>query len=174
MYRGNSSKIEFGFCFLHYSLYRFLFLFHLIELLSSETNIRLAVPCLEDGDQHQHDGRRISGTELIRLQQEEVYAICRNCILIRTFSQFSSVFHEGWVLFWRFHETVNFYLVLFFYYFLIQIKCASFYYGTFIIPILQDVMFREIRRPKGDPEVLAAQSREQYFKVGGSIFMHAW
>lgn len=30
---------------------------------------------------------------------------------------------------------------------------------------LQDVMFRESRRPKGDPEVLAAQSREQYFKV---------
>lgn len=28
-----------------------------------------------------------------------------------------------------------------------------------------DVMFREIRRPKGDPEVLAAQSREQYFKL---------
>lgn len=26
-------------------------------------------------------------------------------------------------------------------------------------------MFREIRRPRGDPEVLAAQSREQYFKV---------
>lgn len=30
---------------------------------------------------------------------------------------------------------------------------------------VQDVMFREIRRPRGDPEVLAAQSREQYFKV---------
>ncbi|KAI5661858.1 hypothetical protein M9H77_21181 [Catharanthus roseus] len=28
-----------------------------------------------------------------------------------------------------------------------------------------DVMFREIRRPKGDPEALAAQSREQYFKL---------
>ncbi|CAK7348145.1 unnamed protein product [Dovyalis caffra] len=28
-----------------------------------------------------------------------------------------------------------------------------------------DVMFRELRRPKGDPEVLAAQSREQYFKL---------
>lgn len=26
-------------------------------------------------------------------------------------------------------------------------------------------MFREIRKPRGDPEVLAAQSREQYFKV---------
>lgn len=26
-------------------------------------------------------------------------------------------------------------------------------------------MFRELRRPRGDPEVLAAQSREQYFKV---------
>lgn len=26
-------------------------------------------------------------------------------------------------------------------------------------------MFREARRPKGDPEVLAARSREQYFKV---------
>lgn len=30
---------------------------------------------------------------------------------------------------------------------------------------LQDVMFRESRRPRGDPEVLAAQSREQYYKV---------
>ncbi|XP_044503597.1 protein CONSERVED ONLY IN THE GREEN LINEAGE 160, chloroplastic isoform X2 [Mangifera indica] len=28
-----------------------------------------------------------------------------------------------------------------------------------------DVMFRELRRPRGDPEVLAAQSREQYFKL---------
>uniref|UniRef100_A0A5B6YWP5 CGL160/ATPI domain-containing protein n=1 Tax=Davidia involucrata TaxID=16924 RepID=A0A5B6YWP5_DAVIN len=28
-----------------------------------------------------------------------------------------------------------------------------------------DVMFRELRRPKGDPKVLAAQSREQYFKM---------
>ncbi|KAJ0112532.1 hypothetical protein Patl1_02423 [Pistacia atlantica] len=30
---------------------------------------------------------------------------------------------------------------------------------------IQDVMFRELRRPRGDPEVLAAQSREQYFKL---------
>ncbi|XP_010277031.1 PREDICTED: uncharacterized protein LOC104611596 isoform X2 [Nelumbo nucifera] len=28
-----------------------------------------------------------------------------------------------------------------------------------------DVMFRELRRPRGDPQVLAAQSREQYFKL---------
>ncbi|KAJ9686140.1 hypothetical protein PVL29_015165 [Vitis rotundifolia] len=28
-----------------------------------------------------------------------------------------------------------------------------------------DVMFREIRKPKGDPKVLAAESREQYFKL---------
>ncbi|KAL0002111.1 hypothetical protein SO802_015892 [Lithocarpus litseifolius] len=28
-----------------------------------------------------------------------------------------------------------------------------------------DVMFREIRKPRGDPEVLAAQSRERYFKL---------
>ncbi|KAL9347746.1 hypothetical protein Peur_059112 [Populus x canadensis] len=28
-----------------------------------------------------------------------------------------------------------------------------------------DVMFRELRQPQGDPEVLAAQSREQYFKL---------
>ncbi|PKI62903.1 protein CONSERVED ONLY IN THE GREEN LINEAGE 160, chloroplastic [Punica granatum] len=28
-----------------------------------------------------------------------------------------------------------------------------------------DVMFREARQPRGDPEVLAAQSREQYFKL---------
>ncbi|KAA8524253.1 hypothetical protein F0562_010676 [Nyssa sinensis] len=28
-----------------------------------------------------------------------------------------------------------------------------------------DVMFRELRRPRGDPKVLAAQSREQYFKL---------
>ncbi|KAB8428879.1 hypothetical protein FH972_024992 [Carpinus fangiana] len=28
-----------------------------------------------------------------------------------------------------------------------------------------DVMFRELRRPRGDPEVLAAQWREQYFKL---------
>lgn len=26
-------------------------------------------------------------------------------------------------------------------------------------------MFRELRRPRGDPKVLASQSREQYFKV---------
>lgn len=35
--------------------------------------------------------------------------------------------------------------------------------------VLQDVMFRDIRRPKGDPEVLAAQSREEYFKVCSDI-----
>ncbi|KAK6259273.1 hypothetical protein SCA6_013747 [Theobroma cacao] len=28
-----------------------------------------------------------------------------------------------------------------------------------------DVILREVRRPQGDPEVLAAQSREQYFKL---------
>lgn len=28
-----------------------------------------------------------------------------------------------------------------------------------------DVMFREIRKPRGDPKVLAAESREQYFKL---------
>ncbi|KAB5527539.1 hypothetical protein DKX38_021386 [Salix brachista] len=28
-----------------------------------------------------------------------------------------------------------------------------------------EVMFRELRQPRGDPEVLAAQSREQYFKL---------
>ncbi|KAK9285505.1 hypothetical protein L1049_024699 [Liquidambar formosana] len=28
-----------------------------------------------------------------------------------------------------------------------------------------EVMFRELRRPRGDPKVLAAQSREQYFKL---------
>ncbi|KDP36291.1 hypothetical protein JCGZ_09798 [Jatropha curcas] len=28
-----------------------------------------------------------------------------------------------------------------------------------------DVMLREVRRPQGDPEILAAQSREQYFKL---------
>ncbi|KAI6697241.1 hypothetical protein NL676_017360 [Syzygium grande] len=28
-----------------------------------------------------------------------------------------------------------------------------------------DVMFRELRRPRGDPNVLAAQSREQYYKL---------
>ncbi|XVF14585.1 hypothetical protein REPUB_Repub09cG0073700 [Reevesia pubescens] len=28
-----------------------------------------------------------------------------------------------------------------------------------------DVMFRELQQPQGDPEVLAAQSREQYFKL---------
>lgn len=39
------------------------------------------------------------------------------------------------------------------------------------MPVLQDAMLREIRRPKGDPEVLAAQSREQYFKVCGTTFM---
>jgi ATP synthase protein I len=31
--------------------------------------------------------------------------------------------------------------------------------------VLQDVMFRELRRPRGDPEVQAAKDREQYFKV---------
>ncbi|KAK2665881.1 hypothetical protein Ddye_004455 [Dipteronia dyeriana] len=28
-----------------------------------------------------------------------------------------------------------------------------------------EVMFRELRKPKGDPEVLAAQAREEYFKL---------
>lgn len=32
-------------------------------------------------------------------------------------------------------------------------------------------MLRETRRPKGDPKVLAAKSREQYFKVLGSIVL---
>lgn len=31
-------------------------------------------------------------------------------------------------------------------------------------------MFRELRKPRGDPEVLAAQSREQYFKVLAAVF----
>lgn len=44
------------------------------------------------------------------------------------------------------------------------------FHGTVIILIVQDVIFREISRPKGDLEVVAAQSREQYFKV--TIFMH--
>lgn len=173
MYRGNSSKIEFRFCFLHYSVYRLLVQFHLIELLYSETNIRLAVPCLEDGDQHQHDGRRISGTELIRLQQEEVYAICRNCILTRTVSHFPRSFTKD-EFYFRF--SMKQLILTWFRSFTISLSKLNvlLFYGTFIIPILQDVMFREIRRPKGDPEVLAAQSREQYFKVGGTIFMYAW
>ncbi|KAK3008058.1 hypothetical protein RJ639_013195, partial [Escallonia herrerae] len=32
-----------------------------------------------------------------------------------------------------------------------------------------DVMFRELRRPRGDPAVLAAESREQYFKLKEKI-----
>ncbi|PIN22881.1 hypothetical protein CDL12_04398 [Handroanthus impetiginosus] len=32
-----------------------------------------------------------------------------------------------------------------------------------------DVMFRESRRPRGDPEVLAAQSREQYYKLKNKL-----
>ncbi|OMP03604.1 hypothetical protein CCACVL1_02342 [Corchorus capsularis] len=32
-----------------------------------------------------------------------------------------------------------------------------------------DVMLREIRQPRGDPEVLAAQSREQYFKLRNKL-----
>lgn len=38
---------------------------------------------------------------------------------------------------------------------------------------LQDVMFRESRRPIGDPEVLAAQSREQYYKVHACNGLHS-
>ncbi|GMN35956.1 hypothetical protein TIFTF001_042326 [Ficus carica] len=34
-----------------------------------------------------------------------------------------------------------------------------------------EVMFREIRRPRGDPEVLAAQSREQYFRLKKKLQM---
>ncbi|PSS16339.1 ATP synthase protein like [Actinidia chinensis var. chinensis] len=34
-----------------------------------------------------------------------------------------------------------------------------------------DVMFREVRRPRGDPEVLAAQSRDQYFKLKKKLQM---
>ncbi|XP_038681341.1 protein CONSERVED ONLY IN THE GREEN LINEAGE 160, chloroplastic isoform X2 [Tripterygium wilfordii] len=34
-----------------------------------------------------------------------------------------------------------------------------------------DVMFREIRQPRGDPEVLAAQSRAQYFKLKNKLHM---
>ena len=33
-------------------------------------------------------------------------------------------------------------------------------------------MFRELRKPKGDPEVLAAQAREEYFKVFNSLWVH--
>ncbi|GMG98528.1 hypothetical protein Nepgr_000368 [Nepenthes gracilis] len=32
-----------------------------------------------------------------------------------------------------------------------------------------DVMFRELRRPQGDPEMLAAQSREQYYKLKNKL-----
>ncbi|KAH9742855.1 protein CONSERVED ONLY IN THE GREEN LINEAGE 160 [Citrus sinensis] len=32
-----------------------------------------------------------------------------------------------------------------------------------------DVMFRELRKPRGDPEVLAAQSKEQYFKLKSKL-----
>ncbi|KAL0740737.1 hypothetical protein Bca4012_082250 [Brassica carinata] len=32
-----------------------------------------------------------------------------------------------------------------------------------------DVMFRDLRRPRGDPEVLAAESREQYFKLKNKL-----
>lgn len=32
-----------------------------------------------------------------------------------------------------------------------------------------DVLFRELRRPKGDPKVLAAKSREQYFKLKNKL-----
>lgn len=32
-----------------------------------------------------------------------------------------------------------------------------------------DLMFRELRRPKGDPEVLAAESREQYFRLKNKL-----
>ncbi|KAK8673669.1 hypothetical protein V6N13_111987 [Hibiscus sabdariffa] len=35
--------------------------------------------------------------------------------------------------------------------------------------VASDVMFRELRRPQGDPEVLAAQSREQYFKLKNKL-----
>lgn len=31
-------------------------------------------------------------------------------------------------------------------------------------------MFRELRQPRGDPAVLASQSREQYFKVLIAVF----
>ncbi|KAB1209807.1 ATP synthase protein I [Morella rubra] len=32
-----------------------------------------------------------------------------------------------------------------------------------------EVMFRELRKPRGDPEVLAAQAREQYFKLKNKL-----
>uniref|UniRef100_A0A2N9GMS5 CGL160/ATPI domain-containing protein n=1 Tax=Fagus sylvatica TaxID=28930 RepID=A0A2N9GMS5_FAGSY len=32
-----------------------------------------------------------------------------------------------------------------------------------------DVIFRELRKPRGDPEVLAAQAREQYFKLKNKL-----
>uniref|UniRef100_A0A1J3JGH5 ATP synthase protein I n=1 Tax=Noccaea caerulescens TaxID=107243 RepID=A0A1J3JGH5_NOCCA len=32
-----------------------------------------------------------------------------------------------------------------------------------------EVMFRELRRPRGDPQVLAAESREQYFKLKNKL-----
>ncbi|XP_075079393.1 protein CONSERVED ONLY IN THE GREEN LINEAGE 160, chloroplastic-like isoform X2 [Nicotiana tabacum] len=32
-----------------------------------------------------------------------------------------------------------------------------------------DVMFRELRKPKGDPKILAAQSREQYLKLKNKL-----
>lgn len=44
------------------------------------------------------------------------------------------------------------------------VQYASLTYNS-EISITQDVMFRELRKPKGDPKILAAQSREQYLKV---------
>lgn len=84
---------------------------------------------------------------------------------------FSLVFLQAWNIISEFPwKQLILNLCWFFYHFLIQIKCASLWWDL-IVPVLQDAMLREIRRPKGDPEVLAAQSREQYFKVCGTTFM---
>lgn len=69
-----------------------------------------------------------------------------------------------------FHETINLFMLVLLPFSYPNLNVLL-YDGTFIIPVLQDAMLREIRRPKGDPEVLAAQSREQYFKVCGTTFM---
>lgn len=89
-----------------------------------------------DGDQLQHAVSKISGIELPRLQLEAVYVIYFLLYLLLKYVTECIQSVRSVVL-------LEYPLLL----------------------VLQDFMIRESRRTRGDPVVLAAQSREQYYKV---------
>lgn len=90
-----------------------------------------------DGDQLQHAVSKISGIELPRLQLEAVYIIYFLLYLLLKYVT----------------ECIQ------------SVRSAVLLEYPLLLLALQDFMIRESRRTRGDPVVLAAQSREQYYKV---------